>query len=204
MITCIHKLILQRTVANQRFTKRTVVSARSVAICLSAITLSAMMLDIRKIILLVMMTSIVTREPISLTSPKSYMMQKFRFVFLFEWFCCLGVSSILVGVNSFNINVAVGSVKRRWQYQQCPTRFNSLICDANGSSSNNIYGNDEVLFVVSRDERNTTAASSGVGVYRRIEDWHEDTHDQHHVIKHLKQEKAKWVKTFEDVGVDGI
>jgi hypothetical protein len=52
--------------------------------------------------------------------------------------------------------------------------------------------------------RNQTVIMQSVGSYRRIEDWHEEHHDPSHVIEHLKRERAKWQKTFEDLGGDGI
>jgi hypothetical protein len=49
-----------------------------------------------------------------------------------------------------------------------------------------------------------TSETNSVGSYRRIEDWHEEHHDPNHVIEHLKREQARWRKTFEDLGGDGI
>lgn len=54
------------------------------------------------------------------------------------------------------------------------------------------------------DDGTSSVSQSNRTGYRRIEDWHEETYDPTHVIKHLKQEKAKWAKTFEGLGGDGI
>lgn len=42
--------------------------------------------------------------------------------------------------------------------------------------------------------------------YRRIEDWHDDhlSKNPKRVLQQLQQEKARWAKTFEDLGGDGI
>jgi hypothetical protein len=47
-------------------------------------------------------------------------------------------------------------------------------------------------------DRNETTTTKGG--YRRIEEWHEETNDSKHVIRQLKQEKAKWRKAFDDFG----
>jgi hypothetical protein len=52
--------------------------------------------------------------------------------------------------------------------------------------------------------RASPEGTNRTGVYRRIEDWHDDTHDPTHVIEHLKRERAEWSKKFEDLGGDGI
>ena len=39
--------------------------------------------------------------------------------------------------------------------------------------------------------------------YRRIEDWHEETRDSKHVIRHLKRERAKWTKAFDNLEKGG-
>jgi len=42
-------------------------------------------------------------------------------------------------------------------------------------------------------------APTKVGGYQRIEDWHEKTQDSQHVIRQLKQEKARWNKAFDNL-----
>lgn len=54
------------------------------------------------------------------------------------------------------------------------------------------------------DDKNLVSDNNTRTGYRRIEDWHIETRDPSHVIKHLKLERAKWAKTFEDLGGDGI
>ncbi len=48
-------------------------------------------------------------------------------------------------------------------------------------------------------ESNVTQNETKTKGYRPIEEWHEETHDPKHVIQQLKQEKARWEKTFGDV-----
>jgi hypothetical protein len=136
--------------------------------------------------------------------------RKIRIVFLLRWWYCLGVSSIVVCVvDSFSSTVVVGS-KHKFRHEQLLPRFvNKLLprfIDANDNNNNNNHHHHHhhnVSFV-SRDGRNTTTSTTTTGgVYRRIEDWHDESNDPFHVIKHLKREKAKWAKTFEDGG-DGI
>ena len=54
------------------------------------------------------------------------------------------------------------------------------------------------------NDGNITSTSSSTGGYRSIEEWHEESHNPNHVIEHLKREQARWAKTFEDLGGDGI
>lgn len=61
---------------------------------------------------------------------------------------------------------------------------------------------DEWENIGAASDQNTTSPTTGG--YRRIEDWHDETHDPKHVIEHLKREQARWTKTFEDLGGDGI
>ena len=58
------------------------------------------------------------------------------------------------------------------------------------------------------DDDTPVNTRGGGGGYRRIEDWH-DNHvkenpEEHQVLTHLKREKARWGKTFESLGGDGI
>jgi hypothetical protein len=70
-----------------------------------------------------------------------------------------------------------------------------------------INNNDDDAFALNHQNRTSSFAPTtinGVGAYRRIEDWYDDTHNPNHVIDHLKREQARWAKTFEDLGGDGI
>jgi len=44
-----------------------------------------------------------------------------------------------------------------------------------------------------------TTKTTTMGGYQRIEEWHEENQDSEHVLRHLKQEKARWAKTFDDL-----
>lgn len=48
----------------------------------------------------------------------------------------------------------------------------------------------------STESNSTVTTTTG---YRRIEEWHEETRDSKHVIRHLKQEKTRWKKTFDNL-----
>ncbi len=70
------------------------------------------------------------------------------------------------------------------------------------SSKNNGMGKEEAVnsngmeSVDSNISQNKTKTTKG---YRPIEEWHEETQDRKHVIRQLKQEKARWKKTFRDL-----
>ena len=67
--------------------------------------------------------------------------------------------------------------------------------------------NQTSLLEISTDRGTPGKAGGGCG-YRRIEDWHDDhvkaNPEEHQVLTHLKREKARWGKTFESLGGDGI
>ena len=46
------------------------------------------------------------------------------------------------------------------------------------------------------EKETTTTTTTG---YRRIEEWHEENHDSKHVIRHLKRERTRWNKTFDNL-----
>jgi hypothetical protein len=60
---------------------------------------------------------------------------------------------------------------------------------------------DEWESLAASNNNNRTAMTGG---YKRIEDWHVETHDPNHMVEHLKRERARWAKTFEGLGSDGI
>lgn len=72
--------------------------------------------------------------------------------------------------------------------------------------SNKISGNADQF--INGDNSNITAPAQSNRTqnitktkgYRRIEEWHEETRDSKHVIRQLQQEKARWKKTFDDLG----
>lgn len=56
------------------------------------------------------------------------------------------------------------------------------------------------------DDCSNSTKSSAIGNqtktkgYQRIEEWHEESRDPKEVIRNLKQEKARWKKTFDEFG----
>jgi hypothetical protein len=83
-----------------------------------------------------------------------------------------------------------------WRYDG--DRSGSVGVFASASSSTNV--NKDVV-----DDGTRPAGENGNRTgYRRIEDWHDETADPRHAIEHLKRERAKWAKAFEDLGGDGI
>ncbi|KAG7363265.1 hypothetical protein IV203_026625 [Nitzschia inconspicua] len=93
-----------------------------------------------------------------------------------------------------------------WRQRRLRTLLPVLSCDVNQRNNNgNTTDNDIVSFYGKNHNRTELNKSTPrTGVYRSIEEWHDDTHDPNHVIDHLKRERAKWAKMFEDLGGDGI
>ena len=67
----------------------------------------------------------------------------------------------------------------------------------NDENSNTAATNNETDSTSSNTTRNKKEATTKG--YQRIEEWNKETHDSKHVIRQLKQEKASWKKTFDNL-----
>ena len=67
------------------------------------------------------------------------------------------------------------------------------------SSNKKEQTSNDNLNVTSAKEPNGPVTQNKTKGYRPIEEWHEETRDPKHAIQQLKEEKARWKKTFDNL-----